>query len=66
MNALQTLLLVWAVGGVLSRDGDHLHVEAPIGAIPPQLLDTLRAKKGYLLAILPPRTVAPPQREPST
>lgn len=31
MTPLQTLLMVWATGGVLSREGDHLHVEAPQG-----------------------------------
>jgi hypothetical protein len=55
MNAAQTLLLVWAAGGVLSRDEDRLHIEAPKGAIPPQLLDALRANKVSLLAILPMR-----------
>jgi len=52
MNPLQTLLLVWAARGVLTRDGDRLHVEAPKGAIPPLLLDALRANKTDLLAIL--------------
>lgn len=53
MNALQTLLLVWAAGAVLTRDGDRLHVEAPKDAIPPKLVDALRANKAELLAILP-------------
>ena len=52
MNALQTLLLMWAAGAVLTRDGDRLHVEAPKGAIAPLLLDALRANKIDLLAIL--------------
>lgn len=52
-NTLQTLLLVWAAGAVLSRDGDNLHVKAQKGAIPPQLLDALRENKADLLAILP-------------
>ena len=51
-NPLQTLLLIWAAGGVLARDGDNLHVEAPKGAIPPQLVDALRANKMELLTIL--------------
>jgi hypothetical protein len=54
MNPLQTLLLVWAAGGVLSRDGDCLHLEARKGAIPLQLLDVLRDNKIDLLPILPP------------
>ena len=53
MNVLQTLLLVWAAGGVLSRDGDHLRIEAPKGAIPPKLLDVLRENKTELLASIP-------------
>jgi hypothetical protein len=52
-NPLQTLLLIWAAGGVLSRDGEHLRVEARKGTIPPQLLDVLRENKADLLAILP-------------
>ena len=57
MNAVQTLLLIWAAGGVLSRDGDSLHVKAPKGSIPPQLLDALRANKAELLVILPARSI---------
>jgi hypothetical protein len=53
MNLLQTLLLVWAAGGVLSRDGGSLRVEVSKGALPPQLLDALRENKADLLAILP-------------
>lgn len=56
MNALQTLLLTWAAGGVLSRDGNCLHVEAPKDAIPAPLLDALRANKAVLMAALPERT----------
>ena len=52
MNALQTLLLVWAARGLLTRDGDRLHVDVPKGAIPPPLLDALRENKAELLAIL--------------
>lgn len=58
MNPVQTLLLVWAAGAVLTRDGDRLHVEAPKGAIPSALLDALRANKAELLAILPERSQA--------
>lgn len=64
MNVLETLLLVWAAGGVLSRDGDRLHIEAPKGAIPPQLLDALRANKASLLTLLPMR--APAQADEAT
>ena len=62
-NPLQTLLLIWAAGGVLSRDGENLHVEAPKGAIPPPLVDALRANKADLLAILPARGTAQPDKE---
>jgi hypothetical protein len=55
MNPLQALLLVWAAGAVLSRDGSNLHVDAPKGAIPPPLVEALRANKAELLAILPDR-----------
>ncbi|MDE1895370.1 MAG: hypothetical protein KGM46_05840, partial [Pseudomonadota bacterium] len=44
----------------LTRDGDNLHVEAPKGAIPPPLVDALRANKAALLAILPARTATDP------
>ena len=67
-NPLQTLLLIWAAGGVLARDGDNLHVEAPKGAIPPQLVDALRANKMELLATLPVRDsgiTTAPKREPA-
>lgn len=56
MNPLQVLLLCWAAGAVLSRDGDRLHVEAGKGGLPPELLDALRANKPALLAILPARS----------
>lgn len=56
MNPLQVLLLCWAVGAVLSRDGDNLHVEAGKGSMPPELLEALRANKAALLAILPARS----------
>ena len=47
------------------REGVELHVEAPKGAIPPSLVDALRANKADLLAILPVRTVALSDREPT-
>lgn len=53
MNPLQVLLLCWAAGAVLSRDGDRLHVEASKGSMPPELLEALLANKTALLAILP-------------
>ena len=56
MNPLQVLLLCWAVGAVLSRDGDRLHVEASKDSMPPELLEALRANKAALLAILPARS----------
>lgn len=65
MTPLQTLLLIWAAGDVLSRDGDSLHVEAPKGAIPSQLLVTLRENKADLLPILPVRANCHPGKEPA-
>lgn len=56
MNPVQVLLLCWAAGAVLSRDGDRLHVEASKGSMPPELLEALRANKAALLAILPARS----------
>lgn len=56
MNPLRVLLLCWAVGAELSRDGDNLHVEASKGSVPPELLEALRANKAALLAILPARS----------
>ena len=53
MTPVQTLLLVWATGSVLSRNGDRLHVDAPKGKMPPELLEVLRTNKAELLAILP-------------
>jgi hypothetical protein len=64
-NPLQTLLLIWAAGGVLSRDGENLHVEAPKGAIPSPLVDALRANKASLIAILPARGKVQPYKEQS-
>lgn len=63
LNPLQTLLLVWAAGGVLSRDGDNLQVDAPKGAIPSQLVDALRANKAELLTVLPAHTRIQPDKE---
>ncbi len=63
VNPLQTLLLVWAAGAVLSRDGDNLRVDAPKGAIPPPLLEALRANRADLLAILSAHTRVQPNRE---
>jgi len=56
MNPLQVLLLCWAAGAVLSRDGDNLHVEASKGSMPSELLEALRVNKAALLAILPVRS----------
>lgn len=56
MKPLQVLLLCWAAGAVLSRDGDNLHVEASKDSVPPELLEALRANKAALLAILPARS----------
>jgi hypothetical protein len=64
MNPVQTLLLIWAAGGVLTRDGDLLHIEAPKGAIPSQLLEVMRANKAGLLAILPARVDCQSDKEP--
>lgn len=65
INPLQTLLLCWAAGAVLTRDGDRLHVEASKGAMAPELLNALRANKTELLAILPERSEAQPHKEAS-
>lgn len=62
-NPLQTLLLIWVAGGVLTRDGDNLHVEASKGAIPPQLIAAMRVNKTELLAILSTRNAAPREQE---
>ncbi len=66
MTPLQTLLLAWAAGAVLTRDGDRLHVEAPKDAIPLPLLNALRANKAELLAILPTvqRACSPARESP--
>lgn len=56
MNPLQVLLLCWAAGAVLGRDGDNLHIEASKGSMSPELLEALRANKVALLAILPARS----------
>jgi hypothetical protein len=56
MNPLQTLLLCWAAGAVLTRDGDRLYVEAPKKVIPSELIEALRNNKAALLSILPARS----------
>lgn len=56
MNPLQALLLAWAAGAVLSRDGNGLHVDAHKEAIPPELVEALRANKAALLTILPEKS----------
>ena len=55
MNSVQTLMLIGALGGVLTRYGNTLHVEAPSGAMPPPLLDAIRANKAQLLAVVSAR-----------
>lgn len=40
------------LGIVLRSDGDHLHVDAPVGALTPELRQTLAARKPDLLVIL--------------
>jgi hypothetical protein len=66
VNPLQSLLLVWAAGAVLSREGDNLHIEALKGAISPPLVEALRANKADLLTILPARTSVQSNRESTT
>ena len=39
-------------GIVLQSDGDRLHVDAPVGALKPELRQTLAARKPELLVIL--------------
>lgn len=56
LNPIQVLLLCWAAGAVLSRDGSRLHVEAGKGSVPPELVEALRVNKAALLAILPARS----------
>lgn len=56
MNPVQVLLLCWAAGAVLSRDGDRLRVEASKASMPSELLEALRVNKPVLLAILPERS----------
>lgn len=53
LNPLQTLMVCWAAGAVLTRDGDTLHIEASKGAILPELVEAVRANKAQLLTILP-------------
>lgn len=53
LNPLQALLLVAAVGAVLSRDGDGLNISKRMEEAPPELLGALRSNKAALLAILP-------------
>ncbi|WP_043598625.1 hypothetical protein [Dyella ginsengisoli] len=53
MKAIETLLLVWAAGGVLSRTGDTLHLESRNKQLPPELKEAIRANKTELLAMLP-------------
>lgn len=57
-NPIETLLLVWASGCVLTRTGDTLHIETERdkGAIPPELIDHLKANKKALLAVMPARS----------
>lgn len=57
MNPVQVLLLCWAAGAVLSRDGNRLHVEASKGSMPSELLEALCVNKATLLAILPARSM---------
>jgi hypothetical protein len=47
------LLLSCHAGGIqLAVDGDALDVDAPAGALTPALVETLRAHKGELLAVI--------------
>jgi|GEM_PF-2433205 len=57
-NPIETLLLVWASGCVLTRTGDTLHIETERGkgAIPPELVDHIKANKQALLSVMPERS----------
>lgn len=57
-NPIETLLLVWAAGCVLTRTGNTLHIETERGkdAIPTELIEHLRANKQALLAVMPDRS----------
>lgn len=54
-NPIETLLLVWAAGGVLTRTGDTLHFECERGKgqFSPELRDALKANKAALLTLIP-------------
>ncbi len=49
MNPVEVLLLCAAAGAVLSRKGTGIHVEAPPGSVPPELLAALKANKAQLI-----------------
>lgn len=53
MNVIEVLLVAWAAGLVLTRDGDGLHINKRKEEVPLELLEALRANKLELLAILP-------------
>jgi len=55
LNPLQALLMCWAAGAVLARDGDDIYVEARKGAILSELAESIRRNKAELLTILPER-----------
>lgn len=65
MNAIETLLLVWAAGGVLSRTGNTLHLESRNKDLPSELREAIRANKSELLAMLPLSEIGPSAAESS-
>lgn len=56
MNALLVLLILQSVGGTIRRDGDSLAIDAPAGAVQPELLAAVAACKPDLLAIVSDRS----------
>ncbi|MGA0587262.1 hypothetical protein ACO2Q2_09065 [Dyella sp. KRB-257] len=51
MNPIETLLLCWAAGLVLHRQGGELIVDGIQPDTPPELIDLLRQHKRELLAL---------------
>lgn len=52
MNALLVLLILQSVGATIRRDGDGLAIDAPAGAITPEIQSAVAHCRSELMAVL--------------
>jgi len=53
MNALTVLLVLQSVGATIRRDGAGLAIDAPAGAVTPEIREAVAGCRSELLRMLP-------------